>query len=249
MDTAGVDDRSATDATAMSPTELAQQLLVACRRDEATEPYTDALAELTDEELTDVRTDRETALAFWLNCYNAGTQTLLDERPELYDSPLRFLRFFRAPAINVGGAALPLDRIENGILRGGLSKYGLGYVPKIVTTSFEREYRLADCDPRTHFALNCGAASCPPIRAYDPENVDEQLDVATRGYLESTVEYDAERDLARVPRVFLWFYGDFGGHSGTRAFLKEYDIVPADASPSIRYLSWDWSKAPKKFVE
>ncbi|MFB6175657.1 MAG: DUF547 domain-containing protein, partial [Halobaculum sp.] len=80
--------------------------------------------------------------------------------------------------------------------------------------------------------LNCGAASCPPIRAYDPETVDEQLDLATRGYLESTVEYDPERDRARVPRVFLWFYGDFGGHSGTRSFLREYDVVPEDASPS-----------------
>ncbi|MFB6175658.1 MAG: DUF547 domain-containing protein, partial [Halobaculum sp.] len=150
MDPAGVeDDAPETDASDrrsgvgiedQTPTELAQTLLVACRRDEATEPYTDALAAATEDDLAAVREDRATALAFWLNCYNAGTQLLLDERPELYDSPLRFLRFFRAPAIEVGNTSLPLDRIENGILRGGLSKYGLGYVPKLLTTEFERAY-------------------------------------------------------------------------------------------------------------
>jgi hypothetical protein len=232
-----------------SPTALAEELLLACKRGDPTRRYRRALAEATDDELAVLRTERRAALAFWLNCYNAGTQLLLEERPELYESPLRFVRFFTAPAITVGGASLPLDRIENGLLRGGRSKYGLGYVPKLYVTGFERRYRLAECDPRIHFALNCGAESCPAIRAYEPARIDEQLDVATRSYLDSTVEYDPESAVVRVPRVFLWFRGDFGGGSGIRSFLRRHDAIPTEASPSVRHRSWDWSQAAGKFAE
>ena len=232
-----------------SPTTFAQDLLVACKRGDATNRYRAALAEATDADLSQVREDRRTGLAFWLNCYNAGTQLLLAERPSLYESPLRFVRFFSAPAVTVGGASLPLDRIENGILRGGRSKYGLGYVPKIYVTTFERRYRLNECDPRIHFALNCGAESCPAIRAYEPDRVDEQLDVATGNYLDSTVEYDEDAGVVLVPRVFLWFRGDFGDGSEIREFLRAYDTIPDSATPKIRYRSWDWTRADGKFVE
>ena len=233
----------------VSPTALAQDLLVACKCGEATDRYRAALAALDDSALRPLRENRRTALAFWLNCYNAGTQLLLRERPGLYESQLRFFRFFWAPVLTVGGTSLSLDRIENGLLRGGRSKYGLGYLPKLLVSAFEHRYRLADCDPRIHFALNCGAESCPAIRAYEPDQVDEQLDLATRSYLASTVAYDPDKNVVRVPRVFLWFRGDFGGASGIRAFLREYDAIPGDATLKIRYLSWDWTKATGKFAE
>ncbi|MFC7078573.1 DUF547 domain-containing protein [Haloarcula halophila] len=232
-----------------SPTTLAQDLLVACKRGDPTHELRAALAALDDDDLRPLRTDRQTALAFWLNCYNAGTQLLLAEQPALYDSSFRFVRFFWAPAITVAGTSLSLDRIENGLLRGGRSQYGLGYLPKLLVTTFEHRHRLPDCDPRIHFALNCGAESCPVIRAYDPERIDEQLDLATRRYLASTVAHDAVENVVRVPRVFLWFRGDFGGTAGIRAFLREYDAIPDGVAPKLRHLPWDWSKAAGKFVE
>lgn len=241
--------RSSTPGVDSTPTALAQDLLVACRRGDPTERYRTALAEATDADLHRIREDRRTGLAFWLNCYNAGTQLLLEGRPDLYESPLRFVRFFHASAVTVAGTSLPLDRIENGLLRGGRSKYGLGYLPKINVTNFERRYRLDDCDPRIHFALNCGAESCPAIRAYEPDRVDEQLDLATRSYLDATVAYDSGANTVLVPRVFLWFRGDFGGGSGIRELLRAYDAIPDDATPKIRYDSWDWTKAAGKFAE
>lgn len=231
-----------------TPTALARDLLLACKRSEPTARYRAALAEADDTDLQRVRADRRTGLAFWLNCYNAGTQLLLAERPELYESPLRFIRFFHAPAIEVAGTALALDRIENGLLRGGRSKYGLGYLPKFLATSFEQRHRLDGCDPRIHFALNCGAVSCPAIRAYDPARIDEQLDLATRSYLDQTVDYDPEAGVVHVPRVFLWFRGDFGGGAGIRSFLRKYDAIPADATPTIRHLSWDWTRDAGAFI-
>ncbi len=241
---------SRADSTAVSdttPTETAQELLVAYRADSDPEPYLAALADLDEAELRPLQRDRERALAFWLNCYNAGTQRLLAERPGLYESPLRMLRFFATRCLTVAGTGVSLDDIEQGILR-GRSKYGLGYLPRLLPDTFEVLYRLDDLDPRIHFALNCGAASCPAIRAYEPGAVDDQLDLATEVYLGSTVEYAPEAGTVRVPRVFLWYRGDFGGPRGVRRLLREYDVVPAGASPRVRYQSWDWSRTDGKFA-
>ncbi|MFC7133060.1 MULTISPECIES: DUF547 domain-containing protein [Salinibaculum] len=232
---------------APTPTEAAEELLVAYRTDADPEPYLSALAAFDDAALAEVRTDRATALAFWCNLYNAGTQHLLATRSGLYESRWRSLRFFSVPAVTVAGHALSLDDIEHGILR-RRSKYGLGYLPRLVPDTFELRYRLADLDPRVHFALNCGAASCPAIRAYTPDAIDDQLDLATETYLDATVEYDPDADAVRVPRLFRWHPGDFGGRRGTREFLREYDAIPADSSPKVTYLEWDWSRAGDAFA-
>lgn len=232
-----------------TPTAVAQSLLLATKVGEDPQPHLDRLAGFDEAALERVRTDRATALAFWTNLYNAGTQLLLDRRPELYESALRSFRFFRATAVTVAGTGLGLDPIEHGILRASRSKYTLGYTRQVRPGAFARRYRLAQADPRIHFALNCGAVTCPAIRFYEPERVDDQLDAATELYLDRTVEYDPEAGVARVPRVCLWFRGDFGGGDGVRAFLREHGAIPSDADPKLRYLDWDWSKARGKFVE
>lgn len=239
---AGITDESAIDR---SPTDVARRLLERVRREEETEPFLRALAEADDTTLSPIRTDRRAGLAFWLDVYNAAAQLLLERRPALFESRLRF---FRAPAVTVAGVELSLDDVEHGIVRGGRSKYGLGYLPRLARTGLDGSYRL-EPDPRIHFALNCGAESCPAILAYDPETVDETLDDATAAYLDRTVEYDAARNRVRVPRVCLWFLGDFGGPSGVRRLLYEFEQVPPESSPSLRFGAYDWTRTPRKFAD
>ena len=86
-------------------------------------------------------------------------------------------------------------------------------------------------------------------RAWKAAMIAEQLDLATRQHLDATVEYNAAANAVRVPRVFLWFRGDFGGRAGIHAFLRSYDAIPESATPSIRYRSWDWSKAAGAYAE
>jgi hypothetical protein len=231
-----------------TPTEAAAEVLVAYKTDGDPAPFLSALAAFGDDDLAAVRTDRERALAFWCNLYNAGTQRLLAARPSLYESRLRSLRFFSVPALTVAGHPLGLDDIEHGILR-GRSKYGLGYLPRLLPDTFELRYRLPAVDPRVHFALNCGAASCPAIRAYAPEAIDDQLDLATETYLDATTEYDADGGVVRVTPLFRWYRGDFGGKRGTKEFLRRYDVIPDGADPTVRYGSWDWTRTARKFVD
>ncbi|MDB2293827.1 DUF547 domain-containing protein [Halorubrum ezzemoulense] len=137
-------------------------------------------------------------------------------------------RFFSVPPVTVAGEALSLDAIEHRIHRGSQWKYGLGYVPNPFASAFVRRHRLADRDPRIHFALNCGAASCPAALAYDGEMV-------------------VEDGTAYVPRLLLWYRGDFGGGSGIRRLLREYDVVDPDAVSRVRYREYDRSLALDAF--
>lgn len=236
------------DSDSISPTERVQELLDAARMDEPVDPHLTALAEYEHDDLEQVRTDRETALAFWINLYNAGTQLLISRRSDLYESSLRTVRFFGATCVTVAGTELSLDDIEHGILRSSKSKYGAGYLPRVFSNPLEDRYSLETVDTRIHFACNCGAASCPAIRYYEPETVDDRLDLATETYLDSTVEYDESADVVRVPRVFLWYRGDFGGGSGIRELLRAHELIPEDASPRIKHQSWDWSKTVDNFA-
>jgi len=214
--------------------------LSAVRSGESTEPARRSLAAVDPAALDALEPSGR--LAFWLNTYNAATQDALRSNPERFENRRTF---FSEPVMAVAGTELSLDGIEHGILRGAQWKYGLGYVPNPFASAFVRRHRVADLDPRIHFALNCGAAACPAIAAYTADTIDEELDRAAESYL--TSETVVEDGTARVPRVMLWYRGDFGGRSGIRRLLREYGIIEPEASPKVRYREYDWSLALDAF--
>ena len=224
----------------LDPLTIAADLLYRVKTGGDTAALRDRLAALDRERLRGVLSDRESKLAFWLNCYNAYAQVLLDDDPSLLESGFleRWKFFGRVP---VAGVWLSLDDIEHGLLRGSKHPFGMGYLPRPFPSSFEREFRLETVDPRIHFALSCGAESCPPVAVYSPDDCDEELDVSAEWFLEENVSYDAARDVATVPRLFLWYRGDFGGKRGVRTFLRRYDAVPPETRPTLEYDEYDWS--------
>jgi len=218
---------------------LAQRLLLAVRAgDLATaDAAIEALAGLSQAALGAALPDDRARIATWLNLYNAATQRLFAAAPDGY---ARRANFFRQAAVTVAGTPLSLDTIEHGLLRRSRPKLGLGFVGTPFAGRFERRFRVDRVDPRVHFALNCAAASCPPIAAYAPERLDAQLDLATRAYLAASIRDDG-RTLT-VPRVFLWFAGDFGGPPGIRRFLARHGV--ATETRRLRPAGWDWTPAP-----
>lgn len=232
--------------TEPSIVEAAREYLLAVRKGEDTTRQRDHLAALDVESVAALREEREAALAFWLNIYNAAAQGVLTADPEYYESRWRF---FRKDVVTVAGEPLSLDDVEHGILRGSRSKYGFGYLPRLASSRFERRVGLEAVDPRIHFALNCGAESCPAIRAYEAARIDEQLATATASYLDRTAEYDPDDGVVRVPRVCLWFYRDFGRKPGLMQLLREHGIVPPGRTPSLRFQSFDWSFNPGRFAD
>jgi hypothetical protein len=102
-------------------------------------------------------------------------------------------------------------------------------------------------DPRIHFALNCGAKSCPPIRFYDPEEVNQQLDMATRSFLSQEVTYDESAQTVRTTPLFSLFRGDFGGKKGILKFLHRYDLIP-HTDAKLKFTRYNWEEERSKFA-
>ena len=176
--------------------------------------------------------------AFWLNIYNAFVQKLLTKNPGKYKNRNSF---FSLKKIVIAGKQLSLDDIEHGVLRRSKIKWSLGYLNKFFQSDFEKKFRVAKLDNRIHFALNCGAKSCPPITYYDPEKIDMQLELATRNYLKSETVYDKTSDSIFLPKIMNWFRADFGGKNGIRKMLKKYQIINSDKEVKISFKKYDWT--------
>ena len=135
---------------------------------------------------------------------------------------------------------LSLDDIEHGILRHSKIKWSLGYFNKLFPGQFEKDNRVGKLDYRIHFALNCGAKSCPPIAFYTPEQINKQLDVATLVYLKGESEYKEAENKVYVPALMGWFRRDFGGKKKMKLLLSKLAIIPQGTDPAIHFKKYDW---------
>lgn len=180
---------------------------------------------------------------FWMNLYNA--LVILRVKNQIPKSR----GFYSQKMLNIASVELSLDDIEHGILRRSKVKWALGFVQKIKVPLWEREFRVSTIDPRIHFALNCGANSCPPISIYHPENIDEELDKSTYEYLNESTVVSSCLKKVKIPRIFLWYLGDFSGLKGVRSIYYKYGIIPPDVLPSFSFLNYDWSLNTQNFNE
>ena len=116
------------------------------------------------------------------------------------------------------------------------------------------QFALAEVEPRIHFALNCGAVSCPPIRAYSAAKIDEELTIATQGFLEndSGVMVDMAKREIILSKIFQWYKVDFGGSNRTVAEWVLHHMVPSEKSRNVtalvesgnfkvKYQSYNWN--------
>ncbi|WP_247731582.1 DUF547 domain-containing protein [Halovivax limisalsi] len=224
----------------LDPLSAAADLLYTVKTDGNPSEHRDHLARLDQDRLDHILADRPRRLAFWLNVFNAYVHLLLDDLDEeLGSNRLRRYRFFSRDRIPIAGTTLSLNDVRDGMLRHSKLRWGLGYLPRPFPSAFERRFRLAECDPRIHFALNSSGEHSPPLSVYSPADVDHELDVATEWYLSETVRFDGERAVATVPRLFRWYRGDFGGMSGIRSFLLDYDVIPDVDGLSIEFVEFD----------
>jgi len=217
------------------PLKISQNLLYSVKGNENFNAWTDTLEHLSMKSLKKHLNNDNSKKVFWINIYNAYTQILLKKDASTYQNKDAF---FKAKKILISGELLSLDDIEHDFL----SK-------KNINTKFEDQFQLIKTDPRIHFALNCGAASCPLIRFYEVEKVEEQLNLATKVYLESDVKYDMLANTVSVPVIMNWFEDDFNGEKGILNFLKKFKIIPKNAHPKIQFKEYDWTILRNKFAE
>jgi hypothetical protein len=176
-------------------------------------------------------------LAFWVNIYNGYIQYILTKNPELYEDRGAF---FSEKRISIVGQKLSFADIEHGIIRRSQFQFFLGYLANPFPASYEKVLRVDKRDWRIHFALNCGAKSCPPVATYHAETLDAEFDFMTKKYLKEQTTYDEAQKLATTVSLFSWFRGDFGGPDGIRDILVDYKIVP-ERPKRVKLTVYDWT--------
>jgi len=225
---------------------LSQDLVKAVKNDADRSAIIQQLANIPQDELAEaLKTDAEKK-AFFINVYNGFVQHILMKNPEKFEDRDEF---FKADQITIAGEELSLDDIEHGIIRGSKVKWSLGLIQDPFADDFEKTFRVEETDPRIHFALNCGAKSCPYVAVYGAEKLDEQLDIISRQFLQRSSEYRAQEEKVYVTSLISWFRGDFGGLDGAKEMLEKYDVIPQDADPELEFKDYDWTLELGNFTE
>eukprot|EP00731_Ephydatia_muelleri_P024961 Em0017g44a len=142
-------------------------------------------------------------MAFFINVYNALTIHGLVSLSCLPGSVLEVQHFWKTTCYNISGMVFSLDDIEHGILRAPPS---LSWVTQTLGGSFP----LQSCDPRVHFALVCGAKSCPAIQVYSEDNLEQALTMAAQSFCGQEVHIFPPDMKVSVNKILQWYASDFG---------------------------------------
>ncbi len=163
------------------------------------------------------------ALAYWINAYNAIVlRGVIDAYPITSVKDIKvFNGFFNRSDWTIGGQTLTLDHLEN----------------KIIRPQFK--------DPRIHFVVNCGAASCPELEnnAFAGETLDARLDSAAHHFANNKKHLYLVDNTLYLSKILDWYGGDFStwfptdrANPDTRPALINYFLphLPADLAERLK---------------
>ncbi len=222
--------------------QLSEQFLYAVKLDEPTNEPEAKLAGLNYDSLRNGLNNDNAVKTFWLNMYNGWFQVLAVKRK------LKNPEIFKSKQITIASKKFSLDEIEHGILRKFRWKYSKGYLASFFPGKTIKQLAVEKIDYRIHFALNCGAKSCPPIAFYKYANIDRQLDIAAKVFLKSETEIDTINKTVSVTKIMDWFAADFGGKKGTRKIISNALGKDVDGY-KIKYKPYDWDEKLHNFSE
>jgi hypothetical protein len=225
---------------------LSSSLVIATKKNKETHELLDKLAKISIDSLAFYLNTNNQKKAFWINIYNANIQIHLKKEPNLY---LKRSNFFGENRITIANQSLSFDDIEHGILRGGKYKWALGYVSNPFPEKFEKKFKVNETDNRIHFALNCGAISCPPVAVYTGTNIEQKIDTVAMSFLKASSIYNESSQKVEVTSLFSWFRGDFNGKDGVIQILKKYNVIPFNSNPDISYNPYNWELSLGNYYE
>ena len=176
---------------------------------------------------------KEEKIAYWINAYNANTvKLILDYYPvkSIKDigSSIQ-IPFVSTPwakkFIKIGNETMSLDNIEHGTLR----------------KDFDEK--------RIHFALVCGAMSCPRLRneAYTPEKLDAQLNDQGDEFLNNPAKNKIDPKKSQLSKYFDWYKGDWKDDSKSIVYwVNKYSKTKITKDTDISYLDYNWALNEQK---
>jgi hypothetical protein len=189
---------------------------------EALQGYLDYVGEVSPESHPERFPSRESALAHYINAYNAlAIYNVIDSGIPKSIGGLRKFHFFFIKRLKFGGKRISLYHLENDLIR------PLG-------------------EERVHFALNCMAVSCPrlPREPFTADGLDQELErEAERFFAEKrNLEVQPEKRRLRVAEILDFYTEDFTAKSGTLvAYINRYHDGSIPEDFEVRFFDYDWT--------
>ena len=120
------------------------------------------------------------------------------------------------------------------------------------------KHSLEVVEPKIHFALNCGAKSCPPIKTFTSSDIDQELKTATESYLENDDAIKIDGNVVHLSMLFNWYSSDFGNgkieilrwisdqfEAGAEKKLKLEELLKAPEGIKVKNITYDWGHNEK----
>ncbi|MBF4986041.1 DUF547 domain-containing protein [Nonlabens mediterrranea] len=100
-------------------------------------------------------------------------------------------------------------------------------------------------DARLHFALVCGAISCPPLKdtIFKSQNIESKLEKVTKATLNNPkfLTIDMHEKSASVSKIFDWYRTDFKKDKSVINFINKYTDKTIPDGFSLEFKNYDWS--------
>ena len=206
--------------------------------------FEEMVCEFQKTNLTLMGTDER--LTFCINLYNLLVIHAF-AKVGIPSSDLTRFSFFDKVGYEIGGLEYSLNDIENGILRANsLAPY---HFRKFFTKSDQRfETQLPKKEPRIHFALNCGAKSCPPVKLYTENAIQEELDIVAMAFLEQEDNFKIVGNVIHISKILSWYQSDFGDDEkqmveAIKPFLRGDNLANLNALSNgykVQFNVYDW---------
>lgn len=184
---------------------------------------------------------KDQQLAYYLNLYNITVVNLLMENRQVHSirdlstDPIIRFNIFRKDLVLLRAGRISLKRLEDEFIRAQFK------------------------DPRIHFAINCAARSCPPMRmeAFTGAGLQAQLDEQTRAFfahpkLGARLERTRDALIVHLTKIMdsgSWFGEDFEQWGGGRLpFLRKHLATAQQkvldefqGKGKLQFDAYDWS--------
>lgn len=203
--------------------------------------------------------DRNTRLAFGINLYNLMIKYAF-MKLGIGSSALARSAFFSGVKFNIGGDILSFNDLEHGILRGN-KRPVLGLNLQINPKDSRARLAIENPDCRIHFGLNCGAKSCPPVKNFTADAIDEELRIVSMAFCEQdeNVRIDESSNTLHLTKLLSWFREDFAASNKELpqkvvTFLRGEKqaalqrMIDSKNSIKIVFNNYDWGTNASDFV-
>lgn len=159
-------------------------------------------------------------MAYWINLYNALTiHSIVEKYPVNSIMDLEGGKVWDKKKIEIKGESLTLNMIEKDKL---LKKFK---------------------EPRVHFAVNCAAASCPPLlnKAWEEDNVQRYFEQQAKAFINNKKYNVLSAKSVEVSQIFNWYASDFGGADKIVAYIQKYSDTTINSSAKVTFKEYDWN--------